>query len=187
MQVGVVEQVPKEEWKLVKPKGRQSGLMEADPTRLQSTGAPPSDLDATRLIQSLADSTFDSVCVDSGAGESVCPIKAFPSCKTVKTVKTGTAYRAAGGHKLHNVGEIKPRFKSGGVAGSMAFQATTDVKKPLASASRITAKGNRIVLDDATHESYIENKASGFRIPLRIENGVYIMEMAVTPFQGQTN
>ena len=140
----------------------------------------------TCLIQSLTDSTFDSVCVDSGAGESVCPIEAFPSYKTVKTVKTGTTYRAAGGHKLHNVGEIKPRFKSSGVAGFMAFQATTDVKKPLASASRITAKGNRIVLDDATHESYIENKASGVRIPLRIENGVYMMEMLVTPFQGQT-
>ena len=69
----------------------------------------------------------------------------------------------------------------------MAFQATTDVQKPLAAASRITAKGNRIVLEDATSESYIENKASGVRIPLRIENGVYIMEMTVTPFQGQTN
>ena len=69
----------------------------------------------------------------------------------------------------------------------MSFQATTDVQKPLAAASRITAKGNRIVLEDATSESYIENKASGVRIPLRIENGVYIMEMTVTPFQGQTN
>ena len=68
----------------------------------------------------------------------------------------------------------------------MAFQATTDVQKPLAAASRITAKGNRIVLEDAASESYIENKASGVRIPLKLENGVYMMEMMVTPFQGQT-
>ena len=60
IQIGAVEQVPKEEWKLVKPKGRQSDPMEADPSRLESTGAPQSDLDSIRLIQSLTDSTFDS-------------------------------------------------------------------------------------------------------------------------------
>ena len=66
---------------------------------------------------------------------------------------------------------------------SMAFQATTDVQKPLAAASKIAAKGNRIVLDDAASESYIENKASGVRIPLKI--GVYMMEMSLVLFQGQ--
>lgn len=30
----------------------------------------------------------------------------------------------------------------------MAFQATTDIRKPLAVASKIAAKGNRIVLDE---------------------------------------
>ena len=60
------------------------------------------------------------------------------------------------------------------------------MQKPLAAASRITAKGNRIVLEDEASESYIENKASGVRIPLKLENGVYMMEMMVTPFQGQT-
>ena len=68
----------------------------------------------------------------------------------------------------------------------MAFQAITEVQKPLASASTMVAKGNRIVLDDAASESYIENKASGKRIPLTIENGVYMMEMLVVLFQGQT-
>ena len=37
--------------------------------------------------------------------------------------------------------------------------------------------------------SYIENKATGTKIPLKIENGVYVMEVAATPkkapFQGQ--
>ena len=68
----------------------------------------------------------------------------------------------------------------------MAFQATTDVQKPLAAASRITAKGNRIVLDAEGEDSYIEHKQSGKRIPLTIENGVYMMEMDVVPFQGPT-
>ena len=67
----------------------------------------------------------------------------------------------------------------------MTFQATTDVTKPLAAASQIAAKGNRIVLDGAGSDSYIEHKASGVRTPLTIENGVYMMEMSVVPFQGQ--
>ena len=67
----------------------------------------------------------------------------------------------------------------------MAFQATTDIRKPLAVASKIAAKGNRIVLDDAESDSYIENKKTGTRIPLTIENGVYMMEMVVRPFQRQ--
>ena len=68
----------------------------------------------------------------------------------------------------------------------MAFQATTDVQKPLAAASKITSKGNRIVLEEAGADSYIENKQTGKRLPLSLENGVYIMEMLVVPFQGQT-
>ena len=137
-------------------------------------------------IQALTDTSFGKVCIDSGAGESVCPVDAFPSYKTVKTSKTGATYRAAGGQKLTNVGEIRPSFKSGGIGGSMAFQATTEVQKPLAAASKIAAKGNRIVLEALGSDSYIENKQSGKRIPLTIENGVYMMEMLVLPFQGQT-
>ena len=87
---------------------------------------------AAILVQAVQDDTFVSVCLDSGAGESVCPVDAFPSYATKKTLKTGTTYRAAGGQKLENVGEKRPTFRSGGVACSMAFQATTDVKKPSA-------------------------------------------------------
>ena len=154
--------------------------------------APPGTIveaeaeDQVIMIQNLTDTTFGKVCVDSGAGESVCPANAFPSYKTVKTAKTGTTYKAAGGQKLTNIGEIRPCFKSSGIGGCMAFQATTEVQKPLASASKMVANGNRIVLDDAASESYIEDKASGKRIPPTIENGVYMMEMLVVPFQGQT-
>ena len=137
------------------------------------------------MIQALTDTTFNKVCIDSGAGESVCPVTAFPSYQTVKTTKTGTKHRAAGGQELTNVGEIRPTFTSSGQTASMAFQATTDVRKPLAAASKIAAKGNRIILDDVGSDSYIENKASGVRIPLKIENGVYMMEMSVKPFQRQ--
>jgi len=73
----------------------------------------------------------------------------------------------------------------------MAFQATTKATKPLAAATKITAKGNGIWLDDVDSESY---KKTGKKVPLTIENGVYMMEMlvkppsaasAAAPFQGQ--
>ena len=137
------------------------------------------------MTQALTDQTFTKVCIDSGAGESVCPIDAFPSYGTHKTEKTGTRYTAAGGQELVNAGEKRPRFKSNGVDSYMAFQCT-GVHKPLAAASKIAQKGNRIVLE--ADGGFILNKATGKKIPLTIENGVYMMEMCVkpaAPFQGQ--
>ena len=61
------------------------------------------------------------------------------------------------------------------------------MQKPLAVASKITQKGNRIVLEE--DGGFILNKATGKKIPLAIENGVYMMEMlvkpAAAPFRGQ--
>ena len=139
------------------------------------------------MIQALTDQTFTKVCIDSGAGESVCPIDAFPSYGTHKTAKTGVRYTAAGGQELINAGEKRPHFKCGGANAHMAFQCT-DVHKPLAAASKVAQKGNRIVLEaDGGH---ILNLKTGTKIPLTIENGVYMMEMLVkpvAPFQGQAN
>ena len=43
------------------------------------------------------------------------------------------------------------------------------------------AEASRIVLDDVGSESYIENKKMGKKIPLKMVNGVYMMEMLVKP------
>ena len=159
--------------------------MEVDTRCAQADSAPDVKRGADSRDPGLTDASFGKVCIDSGAGESVCPVTAFPSYKTVATSKTGTNYRAAGGQKLTNVGEIRPSFSSNGQLATMTFQATTDVTKPLAAASQIAAKGDRIVLDGAGSDSYILHKASGVRIPLAIGNWVYMMEMSVVPFQGQ--
>ena len=146
------------------------------------------------MIQALTDETFEKVCLDSGAGESVCPVDAFPSYELKQTAKTGMTYTAAGGQALTNVGEKIPHFSSNGNNCHMAFQATTAVKKPLAAATRVTEKGNGIWLDEEGCESYVLNKKTGVKIPLFIENGIYMMEMLVqkpathqskAPFQGQ--
>ena len=60
--------------------------------------------------------------------------------------------------------------------------------KALAAATRITEKGNGIWLGEADCESYIVNKKTGAKIPLTVENGVYMIQMLVksaAPFQGQ--
>ena len=133
------------------------------------------------MVQSLEKTT--SICIDSGEGESVCPVESFPDYETHHTDKVGDLCRAAGGQELRNVGEKRPQFRTHGIQTAMTFQATTHVKKPLAAASKITAKGNRIVLGDEDSLSYIENKAIATKIPLKIENGVYVMEVAVTPIK----
>ena len=162
----------------------QIGVLSGSKWRAKKSASSGEEL----MIQTLTDETFAKVCVDSGAGESVCPVDAFPSYETKKTAKPGMTCTAAGGQALVNVGEKRPEFKTNGVDVWMAFQATTKVQKPLAAATRITEKGNRIVLDDADSESCIMNKKSGAKIPLTIENGVYMMQMLVkpaAPFQGQ--
>ena len=68
MQICVVEKVLKGEWKLEKPKSL-SRICPADPLPDSSPSNEPC------MIQALTDTTFKSVCVDSGAGESVCPIE----------------------------------------------------------------------------------------------------------------
>ena len=115
-----------------------------------------------------------------------------PDYATNHTNKVETKYCAVGGMELENVGEKRPQFSTNGVKTSMTFQATTKVKKPLAAASKITAEGNRIILDGAGSDYYNENQAIGARAPLKIENGVYTMEMLVSspakaaaPFQGR--
>ena len=136
-------------------------------------------------IQALTDQTFTKVCIDSGAGESVCPIGAFPSYATHKTAKIGVRYTAAGGQELINAGEKRPHFKCGGVDAHMLFQCT-NVQKPLASAAKVAQKGNEIVM--RADGGHIRNLKTGKKIPLTLENGVYMMEMQVkpaAPFQGQ--
>ena len=118
------------------------------------------------------------ITIDSGAGESVCPINMVPEEPLHATDKNGIKYRAAGGQSLVNRGEKRIKFKTAGKQiAKLNFQAIAEVKKPLASAARIANKGNLIVLDEDGGESYILNKASKTKIPIHQENGVYVMNV----------
>ena len=81
---------------------------------------------------------------------------------------------------MENKGEKCVKFQAAGNhIASMQFQSIDELSRPLASAARVAAKGNRIVLDGEGCSSYIENKESKVRIPLRIEKGVYVMDVQV--------
>ena len=55
------------------------------------------------MIQNL-EKNPTTICVDSGAGESVCPVDFFPDYEMHQTEKVGNLYRAAGGQELRNMG-----------------------------------------------------------------------------------
>jgi hypothetical protein len=102
IQIGMVDaRLERGDWRL--RKGRNAGV-QSDLTRSLASGdAPAAEEKESIRIQALTDDSFRKVCIDSGAGESVCPVEAFPSYKTTRTAKTGATYRAAGGQKLTNV------------------------------------------------------------------------------------
>ena len=69
----------------------------------------------------------------------------------------------------------------------MTFQ-VAGVSKALGAVSRIVGAGNRVIFDDPnTVGSFIENKASGKRTPLRLHNGVYYMDVWMKPGNGFDN
>ena len=52
-----------------------------------------------------------------------------------------------------------------------------NVQRPLAAASKVVGKGNRVVMEDGG--GYIENVATGERIQLRLDRGVYVFDVVL--------
>ena len=63
-----------------------------------------------------------------------------------------------------------------GLARKMTAQ-VCDVNKALLSVSKAVRQGNRVIFDDK--ESYIENKSTGERMNLVLENGMYMLKVWV--------
>ena len=131
-----------------------------------------------------------SILIDSGASDSVAPPGTFPDVKTLETnaSKAGVQYTAAGGHKIHNLGMQRPFiFLQDGSRHIMSFQ-VAGVSKALGAVSRLVGAGNRVVFDDpSTVGSFIENKTTGKKTPLRQHNGVYYLDVWVKPGCGYDN
>jgi len=120
---------------------------------------------------------FLSVTVDSGACDHVVPARAIDPAevKITEAVRQGVTYTTASGTKLPNLGEVRVE----GVTNdndnlSLTFQ-VAGVKKPLGSVRKMCEAGNRVVFEDIseTQGGYVENKATGTRIPINKEGGTY--------------
>jgi hypothetical protein len=124
---------------------------------------------------------------DSGAGVAVAPKWAFPDYPVIPTTasETGVFYAAANGALVADEGEVEPIFQTSlgiGPANSSRYS-IADVHKVLTSAARVCNNGFRAVLDAWDCDSYLEEKATGDRIPLRQEQGVYVYDMFVYPYE----
>eukprot|EP00973_Karenia_brevis_P067566 9400404-Karenia_brevis.AAC.1 len=82
-------------------------------------------------------------------------------------------YIAANGKKIPNLGEkVISAVTQEGIETSMRFQ-ICPVTKALGSVSRMTKNGQRVVFngEDDPEGSYIENRITGSRTYMRLENG----------------
>ena len=127
-----------------------------------------------------------SFMVDSGASETVANSAKFVAFETVETSASGTEYSCAGngGPSIMNVGE--KRIEVVDESGNYSFMKVQvcdnlNPKKFLASVSRINQAGHRVVFDDPSSGSYIENKLTGARRWLRQEGGVFFLDLWVVP------
>ena len=99
--------------------------------------------------------------------EAVPGINMYPT----KASQAGKGYAAANGSKIANHGEKMLKGVTGeGLPFSMAVQCA-EVTKTLGSVYRLNQGGNVVVLDGK--DSYMVNKKSGKRIPIKEEHGQF--------------
>jgi len=117
------------------------------------------------------------VTVDSGACDHVIPKQTVrpEDIKITDAVRKGVTYFTANGQPLPNEGEVNVsgRTREGHALG-LTMQ-VAGVKKPLASVRKMCQAGNRVVFEEAGGEvgGYVENKATGARIPINKSDGTY--------------
>ena len=86
---------------------------------------------------------------------------------------------AANGSKLPNFGQMMLSFQnSAGTAGRIMFQ-VANITKPLVSVSKLVDDGHQVVFDEKA--SYIIHKATGRKMLLKRERGVFVVDAYVEP------
>ena len=93
--------------------------------------------------------------------------------------KRGVKYIAANGAKLPNLGQMVVAFENGvGTAGRILFQVAA-ITKPLVSVSKLIDDGHQVVFYEKA--SYIIHKATGRKMLLKRERGVFIVDAFIEP------
>lgn len=116
--------------------------------------------------------------VDSGASETVVPDGLVKSVETRPSdaSRRGVQYEVANGQRIPNLGEkhLQGLTDNEGYRRSITAQ-VCDVNKPLMSVKRLIETGHSVVFDEPG--AYIEHKASGERIWLKENNGMYMLKL----------
>lgn len=155
---------------------------------LTSSCAGPVPVEPAKVVLSVRREFKDyrslDVIVDSGAAESVIPHGLLPDHEIRQNSASlaGEEYFTACGKGVPCRGEQLVSFATReGHSCGLTFQ-VTDVTKPLLSVAQLAATGN-VVTFDATG-GQITNKVSGKSIRFRRRNGVYMLQVWVTPPSG---
>ena len=118
------------------------------------------------------------IIVDSAADESCWPVgqgDAFPT----KESRRKMLLRTANGGDMQHYGQKEVTFNYDGGESKdpigLKFQ-VTDVRKPLLAVRRLVEKGNKVVLAGDDEESYIMNKATKVKIPVKKKGGAFVIE-----------
>ena len=124
--------------------------------------------------------------VDSGATETVVNEDMLQSVVVQEgdALRRGVQYEVPCGELIPNLGEKKfVGISDEGAVRNLTAQ-VCDVNRALLSVTKTVQAGNRVVFDPAG--SYIEDIASGERLPLKERGGMYMLKLWVKQgFQGQ--
>ena len=160
--------------------------------RMQSVGRPLDILekcsaDLCKITQSQWAPLPKALVVDSGAGKTVLPSEWLPAHDVAESPgsRSNEYYTTADGNKVYNEGQksVVVSCMDGSQQRAMTFQ-VAPVHKALGSVSQMVRNGNRVVFDtDASGKdvSFIQNKSTQERMPMRLENGVYVVDLLVAP------
>ena len=124
--------------------------------------------------------------VDSGASETVMPLKVCTSAPIVRTPKVGTPYVVADGAEIYNQGERVCHMKiaEGATGGmTMAFQ-VVDVSQALLSLYRVCEQGHSVVFSKKKGSYILVDGDPGNMIPLRLAGGTYELDVWLRPASG---
>ena len=119
------------------------------------------------------------IAVDSGATETVVGEDMLTDIDTKPGAasRKGVQYEVANGVRIPNLGEKKfMAVAEEGIARNMTAQ-VCDVNKALLSVKKVVAAGNRVVFD--SDGAFIEDKATGERMWMKEENGMYMLKVWV--------
>jgi len=151
----------------------------------EEEAVPLAPLEAASVMMSMTSQQPGKVRIkvmgDSGAADCVLPSQLFPEVPLkANGPKVGRKYVAAGGKAIYNQGvRTLVGTTAEGHKKKIDFE-VAEATKPLASLSKIAKAGHRIVLDDAEGAGgYIQNKKTGERTQLYIENDVYLFDLYV--------